>query len=114
LLFAVLGTQTLATLMAVYGLGIMTPLGWGWALLVWGYALVWALATDRVKLLAYRLLDPAAPKKQADGTPRIAETPPDLRPRIAKGAFALYEQHGSQDGHAVQDWLDAEQKVEKA
>jgi H+-transporting ATPase len=35
---AVLGTQIVATLIAVYGL-FMTPLGWGWAgLFVWGYA----------------------------------------------------------------------------
>nr|MCH9730410.1 HAD-IC family P-type ATPase [Actinomycetes bacterium] len=53
---AVLGTQCIATVIAVYGL-FMTPLGWGWALFVWGYALVWALVTDRVKLLAYRVLD---------------------------------------------------------
>jgi H+-transporting ATPase len=26
--------------------------------LVWGYALVWFLLTDRIKLLAYRFLDP--------------------------------------------------------
>ncbi|MEO9152960.1 MAG: hypothetical protein ABI243_11215, partial [Lapillicoccus sp.] len=26
---------------------------------VWGYAIIWALASDRVKLLAYRILDPA-------------------------------------------------------
>jgi H+-transporting ATPase len=57
LLIAVLGTQTLATLIAVFGL-FMTPLGWGWAALVWGYALIWFLVTDRVKLLAYRILDP--------------------------------------------------------
>ena len=57
LLMAVLGTQTLATLIAVFGL-FMTPLGWGWAALVWGYALIWFLVTDRVKLLAYRILDP--------------------------------------------------------
>ena len=37
----------------------MTPLGWGWALFVWGYALVWFLVNDRVKLLAYRIFDPA-------------------------------------------------------
>jgi H+-transporting ATPase len=49
----VLGTQTLATLIAVYGL-FMTPLGWGWAAFVWGYALAWFLINDRVKLLAYR------------------------------------------------------------
>ena len=53
---AVLGTQCIATVIAVYGL-FMTPLGWGWAIFVWGYALVWALVTDRVKLLAYRVLD---------------------------------------------------------
>ncbi|MGA9645977.1 MAG: plasma-membrane proton-efflux P-type ATPase, partial [Candidatus Korobacteraceae bacterium] len=35
---AVLGTQMVATLIAVYGL-FMTPLGWGWAAFVWGYAL---------------------------------------------------------------------------
>jgi H+-transporting ATPase len=68
---AVLGTQIVATLIAVYGL-FMTPLGWGWALFVWGYALVWALLNDRVKLLAYRIFDPTkAPllaKKSLDFT----------------------------------------------
>jgi H+-transporting ATPase len=53
---AVLGTQALATLIAVYGL-FMTPLGWGWAAFVWGYALAWFLVNDRVKLLAYRIFD---------------------------------------------------------
>ena len=69
---AVLGTQIMATLIAVYGL-FMTPLGWGWALFVWGYALVWFLVNDRVKLLAYRVFDPTdAPllvKKAVDATP---------------------------------------------
>jgi H+-transporting ATPase len=54
---AVLGTQTVATLIAVYGL-FMTPLGWGWAGFVWGYALLWFLLNDRIKLLAYRIFDP--------------------------------------------------------
>ncbi|HVA09177.1 MAG TPA: plasma-membrane proton-efflux P-type ATPase [Acidimicrobiales bacterium] len=58
LLLAVLGTQALATLIAVYGV-FMTPLSWGYAALVWGYALVWFLLTDRVKLLTYEFLDPA-------------------------------------------------------
>jgi H+-transporting ATPase len=57
LLAAVLGTQALATLIAVYGI-FMTPLGWHWAALVWGYAIIWFLLTDRVKLAAYRILDP--------------------------------------------------------
>ncbi|WP_241202543.1 MULTISPECIES: plasma-membrane proton-efflux P-type ATPase [unclassified Caballeronia] len=71
LLLAVFGTQALATLIAVYGL-FMTPIGWGWALLVWGYALVWFLVTDPVKLLAYRILDPvkAQPKVEGSSEPR--------------------------------------------
>jgi H+-transporting ATPase len=51
---AVFGTQILATLIAVYGI-FMTPIGWGWALVVWAYALLWFLVSDRVKLLAYRI-----------------------------------------------------------
>ncbi len=54
---AVLGTQILATLIAVYGF-FMTPLGWRWTMFVWGYAVAWALVNDRLKLLAYRILDP--------------------------------------------------------
>ena len=46
---AVVGTQVVATLIAVYGL-FMTPLGWGWAAFVWGYALVWFMLNDRVNL----------------------------------------------------------------
>jgi H+-transporting ATPase len=56
LLFAVIGTQILATLIAVFGL-FMAPLSWGWALFVWGYALVWFLINDRVKLLAYKIYE---------------------------------------------------------
>jgi len=54
---AVIGTQVIATLIGVYGI-FMTPLGWGWAMFVWGYALVWFLFNDRLKLLAYRFFDP--------------------------------------------------------
>jgi H+-transporting ATPase len=71
LLIAVFGTQTVATLVAVYGVGLVTPLGWGWALMVWGYALAWFLATDPVKLLAYRILD-ATPRQPAKPSPRPA------------------------------------------
>jgi len=56
LVVAVLGTQIIATLIAVYG-WFMSPLGWGYALFVWAYALAWFLVSDRVKLLAYRILD---------------------------------------------------------
>jgi H+-transporting ATPase len=42
-------------LIAVYGL-FMTPIGWRWALLVWGYALAWFFFNDRVKLVAQQIL----------------------------------------------------------
>ena len=54
LLAAVMGTQLIATVFAVYGI-LMTPIGWGWGLAVWGYALAWFLVNDRVKLAAYRI-----------------------------------------------------------
>jgi H+-transporting ATPase len=63
LLIAVCGTQAIATLIAVYGL-FMAPLGWGLAALVWAYALAWFLVNDRIKLLAYRILDPAKKAKE--------------------------------------------------
>jgi len=56
LMGAVVGTQLVATLIAVYGL-FMTPIGWRWALLVWGYALAWFFFNDRVKLVAYRIFE---------------------------------------------------------
>jgi H+-transporting ATPase len=102
---AVLGTQTVATLIAVYGL-FMTPLGWGWAAFVWGYALAWALVNDRVKLLAYRVFDPTK-------APLLAKKPLDLTPKIAARAYALYEQRGRRSGQADQDWLEAESEIRK-
>ena len=54
---AVVSTQCLATVIAVYGIGLMNPIGWGWALAVWGYALAWFFVNDGVKLLTYRVLD---------------------------------------------------------
>lgn len=72
LLLAVVGTQIVATLIAVYGV-FMTPLGWGWALFVWGYALVWFLVNDRVKLFAYKVFDPTA-------EPLLSKAPVDAGP----------------------------------
>lgn len=71
LLIAVLGTQTLATLIAVYGV-FMTPLGWKLAGLVWAYAFVWFLITDRIKLLGYRFLESGKAGPVAAGTQQLA------------------------------------------
>jgi H+-transporting ATPase len=85
---AVLGTQIVATLFAVYGF-LMTPLGWEWALFVWAYALAWFLVNDRVKLLAYRIFDPikaeaktkakAESQHQAKAVGPNAELKPDAK-----------------------------------
>jgi H+-transporting ATPase len=56
LLLAVIGTQIVATFIAVYGLG-MVAIGWKWAGFVWAYALAWFIVNDRVKLLTYRIID---------------------------------------------------------
>jgi H+-transporting ATPase len=83
LLMAVFGTQILATLVAVYGL-FMPSIGWGWALFVWGYSLVWFLLNDRIKLLAYRIFDPV---KKAETKPETkAESQPDAENDTEKSA----------------------------
>jgi H+-transporting ATPase len=71
LLAAVCGTQAVATLIAVYGVGLVTPLGWIYAGIVWAYALVWFLITDPVKLLAYKVLDTV----KADSRPSAQAEP---------------------------------------
>ena len=72
----------MATLIAVYGVGLVTPLGWMYAGIVWAYAFACFLVTDPVKLLAYKVLDTvkadtrssteAEPKPDARAQPRQA------------------------------------------
>jgi H+-transporting ATPase len=82
LLIAVVGTQMIATFIAVYGL-FMTPLGWGWAGFVWGYALIWFLLSDRIKLLAYRILDPTQDNAEVpDDTSATQPGPPASRTKV--------------------------------
>ena len=47
---------TFGTLIVVYGL-FMTPTGWRYALMVWGYTIVSFLIANAVKIGGYRLLD---------------------------------------------------------
>jgi hypothetical protein len=35
----------------------------------------------------------------------------DFHARISERAYALYEEHGRKDGHALEDWLEAERQV---
>jgi H+-transporting ATPase len=115
---AVLGTQIVATLIAVFGV-LMEPLPWKWALFVWGYALVWFLVNDRVKLLAYWILDHtkagATPEARAQHKPEAkAPTPSVLTPHIAARAYELYQQRVQGQSQADQDWQEAEREIRNA
>jgi H+-transporting ATPase len=56
LLWSAVITKVLATFVVVYGL-FVSPIGWGLAGLVWGYALIAFVITDFLKVRFYRLLD---------------------------------------------------------
>ena len=92
LLVAIVGTQVAATVICVFGF-LVTPLWWGWAAMVWGYALVWFLVTDPVKLLAYRVLGATqavpAPQAKAGSKPDAkAESKPEAEAGPADDAIA--------------------------
>jgi H+-transporting ATPase len=36
------------------------PIGWAYALLVWGYAIAWFLVNSLAKIVAYRLMERGA------------------------------------------------------
>ena len=99
LLAAVIGTQILATLVAVYGAWLVTPLGWKYAGIVWGYAFAWFVLTDPVKLLAYKVLDNGKdqhkveakaefkPEAKSETEPVVkADAKPHPKPEVASDA----------------------------
>jgi H+-transporting ATPase len=69
LLGAVIGTQFVATIIAVYG-WLMAPIGWYLAGIVWGYTLILFLFQDRVKLYARQVFKsrPSNPPAKARNT----------------------------------------------
>ncbi|MFO7966357.1 MAG: plasma-membrane proton-efflux P-type ATPase [Archaeoglobaceae archaeon] len=46
-------TQIAGTLIAVYGF-LVYPIGWGYALMIWGYALVWLFVLNGIKIASFR------------------------------------------------------------
>jgi H+-transporting ATPase len=99
LVIAVIGAQAIATTIAVAGI-FVTPLPWYWALSVWGYAIAWFLITDRVKLFAYRILDPVVSNAVGDtasAPPVTSVTRPDngaAGPNVSSnGATAAHSYH---------------------
>jgi len=43
-------SRVAGTIIAVYGFGLMEPIGWQWALWMWAYAFVWFVFNDAVKM----------------------------------------------------------------
>jgi magnesium-transporting ATPase (P-type) len=92
------------TVLTRVGLPGLRPLPWPQTLAIFGYALVACLVVnDTVKV--------AMIKWRAPGI--AVQTPPDLTPQIARRAYELYEGRGRTDGHAGQDWAQAERELRK-
>lgn len=53
---AVIGTQLIATIIAVYGF-LIPPIGWRLAAIVWAYAIVVFLIIDQLKVRFYKFFD---------------------------------------------------------
>lgn len=51
--------------------------------------------------------------KKKDTAQAQAKKPSDLTQQIGKRAYALYEEHGSKEGLAAQDWEEAEREIRK-
>ena len=47
-------SRVAGTIIAVYGFGLMTPIGWKWAAYMWAYALAWFVFNDVVKMIVLR------------------------------------------------------------
>ncbi len=89
------------TVLTLVGLPGLLPLPWGQTLVIFVYALVACLLVNdavKVVLIKWRVVKAGARK------------PVDVTPEIAKRA---YEQQGRHDGHAVQNWEQAEQEIRK-
>ncbi len=51
---ATFSSRVIGTIIAVYGFGLMTPIGWEWAAFMWAYALSWFAFNDAVKVAVLR------------------------------------------------------------
>jgi H+-transporting ATPase len=57
MVWSAVATKGIATLLATYGFGLITPIGWQEITLIWIYSIVWAFITDWVKTRVYRHFD---------------------------------------------------------
>jgi len=57
-------------------------------------------------------MEPARPTAIPRQTPtQVTKSTPDLQEQIRRRAYELYEQRGRDDGHELDDWLQAESEL---
>jgi H+-transporting ATPase len=54
MIWSALITKLAGTLLAAYGFGLITPIGWREIALIWAYSIIWAFITDWAKTRVYR------------------------------------------------------------
>ncbi len=57
MIWSAVGTKIAATILALYGFGLIPSIGWLPVGLIWAYSITWALVTDAAKLMVYRHLE---------------------------------------------------------
>ena len=72
LLLATFTTEDVGTVFAAEG-WLRTPIGWGPALLIWGYALAWFFVNDLLKVAAGRLIRQAGSHSDHEKLPAPSE-----------------------------------------
>src|SRR5665213_2811774 len=103
-LSAIAADAIVGTALTFLGLPGLIALPWWQPLAIFAYAMVSCLVVNdalKVLMIKWRVLN------------AVAKKPVDVTPQIAKRAYELYEQRGRQDGHAVQDWGQAEREIRK-
>jgi magnesium-transporting ATPase (P-type) len=99
---AVVAETLIGTSLMFAGLPGLAPAPWREALAIFAYAAVSCLVVNEVVKVA--LIKWHRPST-------VANSQADLRPQIATRAYELYEKQGHSDGHADQDWLQAEREI---
>ena len=57
MIWSAVATKLIGTLLAAYGFGLITPIGWKEIALIWIYSVTWAFITDWAKMRVYHHFD---------------------------------------------------------
>jgi hypothetical protein len=56
-------------------------------------------------------MEPKSTRSSPSSAARTTESTVDLQEQVRRRAYELYEQRGREDGHELDDWLQAESEV---